>query len=124
MRSVVIQAGSIKIRARLLNTPTAERIWASLPIQASAQTWGGEVYFQAPVTSVTEPNARATVQPGEIAFWPEGDAIAIGFGPTPLSQTRNEIRCAGLCNIWAETLDDVRQFKSVHAGTDIVVRAV
>ncbi len=122
MREVVIQAGKVAIRARLLNTPTAERIWAALPIEASARTWGHEVYFDAPVTSATEPDARVVVQPGDIAFWPEGDAIAIGFGPTPLSRTRDEIRLAGPCNVWAEALDDVRQLKLVHAGAAITIR--
>ena len=121
MREVLIRAGEIAVRARLLDTPTAERIWAALPIVASARTWGAELYFEAAVTSERESDARETVKVGEIAFWPEGDAIAIGFGPTPLSRTKAEIRFAGPCNIWAEALDDVRQFKSVHAGEPITI---
>ncbi len=124
MREVVIRAGGVAIRARLLDTPTAARIWAALPIQASARTWGQEVYFDAPVSSAVEPDARVLVKAGEIAFWPEGDAIAIGFGPTPLSRTRSEIRFCSPCNIWAEALDDVRQFRSVHAGAVVSVEHV
>jgi hypothetical protein len=105
----------------LLDTPTAERIWAALPIESSARTWGGEVYFDAPVTSEAEPDARVTVKAGDIVFWPDGDAISIGFGPTPLSRTRGEIRMAGPCNVWAEALDDVRQLRSVHPGVVISV---
>ena len=121
MREVLIQAGDVAVRARLLDTPTAARIWAALPIQASARTWGAELYFEAAVTSEREANARETVKAGEIAFWPEGDAIAIGFGPTPLSRTKAEIRLASPCNIWAEALDDVRQFKAIHAGEPISI---
>lgn len=123
MRAVVIRSGAVEIHARLLDTPTAERIWAALPIQGSARTWGEEVYFEAPVSSDVEPDARTVIKAGEIAFWPEGEAIAIGFGPTPLSRTRREIRFTGPCNIWAETTDDVRQLKSVHAGAEISVFA-
>ncbi len=83
MREIVIRAGNVEIRARLLETPTAERIWAALPIYASARMWGHEVYFQAPVRTDAEPDARDVVSAGEIAFWPDEDAIAIGFGPTP-----------------------------------------
>jgi hypothetical protein len=121
MREVVIRAGDVAIRARLLNTPTAERIWAALPIQAAARTWGEEVYFDAPVSSDAEPDARIVVQAGDIVFWPAGDAIAIGFGPTPLSRTRDEIRLAGPCNVWAQAIDDVRQLKCVHPGVAISV---
>jgi len=121
MREVVISAGSVSVRARLLDTPTAARIWAALPIRASAQTWGAEVYFQTEITSGPEPNARDLIKPGEIAFWPDGDAIAIGFGPTPISRSKCEIRFVSPCNVWAEALDDVKQFKSVHAGETISV---
>lgn len=120
MREIVIQAGNVAIRARLLETPTAERIWAALPIYASARMWGQEVYFQAPVCTDAEPDARDVVSAGEIAFWPDGDAIAIGFGPTPMSR-RGEIRLASPCNIWALALDDVSRLKSVHAGEEVAV---
>ena len=62
MREILIRAGKVAIRARLLETPTAERIWAALPIHAQAQMWGHEVYFGAPVSSDCEPEAREVVQ--------------------------------------------------------------
>lgn len=121
MRKIVIRAGGVAIRARLLDTPTAERIWAALPIESAARTWGEEIYFDSPVSSAAEPDARVLVKAGDIVFWPDGDAISIGFGPTPLSKTRGEIRLAGPCNVWAQALDDVRQLKSVHPGVAISV---
>ncbi len=123
MRKIVIRAGGVAIRAKLLDTPTAGRIWAALPISASARTWGEEVYFDAPVGvgAGAEPDARVVCKAGDIVFWPDGDAIAIGFGPTPLSRTRDEIRLAGPCNVWAQALDDVRQLKTVHPGVAISV---
>lgn len=120
MREILIQAGKVAIRARLLETPTAERIWEALPIRAEAQMWGREIYFPAPVSSDREPEAREVVSAGEIAFWPDGNAIAIGFGPTPMSK-RGEIRMASPCNVWALALDDVSSLKSVHAGEDVTV---
>jgi hypothetical protein len=120
MREILIRAGKVAIRARLLETPTAERIWAALPIYGEAQMWGHEIYFRAPISSAPEPGARDVVNAGEIAFWPDGDAIAIGFGPTPVSR-KGEIRMASPCNIWAMALDDVSRLKSVHAGEDIAI---
>ncbi len=120
MREILIRAGDVAIRARLLETPTADRIWAALPIYASAQTWGEEVYFSAPMANAPEPDARDVVEPGEIAFWPDGVAIAIGFGPTPISRN-GEIRLASACNVWATAIDDVRQLRVVHSGERIAV---
>lgn len=120
MRELVIQIGQVSIRARLLNTPTANEIWNALPFNAKAQTWGREVYFNIPVASAREPDARDVVEPGEIAFWPDGDAIAIGFGATPISKN-GEIRLASPCNVWAEALDDVAALLDVHAGEQISV---
>ena len=48
-----------------------------------------------------EDNAKDIVNLGEIAFWIEGNSIAIGFGRTPVSKS-NEIRLAAIVNIWAD----------------------
>lgn len=120
MRHILIRAGNVAIRARLLATPTADRIWDALPICGLVQTWGKEVYFRTPITHDIEPDARQVVSKGEIAFWPDGDAIAIGFGATPISK-RGEIRFTSKCNVWAVAIDDVDQLKGVYPGEQVSV---
>jgi uncharacterized protein len=115
--------GSVTLDAETVDSLTARTITAALPLTGSALTWGEEVYFDVPVRAVREKDARAVVVPGEIAYWPEGHAIAIGFGRTPISEN-DETRLASPCNIWAKALSDVKVLAKVRAGTKIKVTAV
>jgi hypothetical protein len=115
--------GSVTLDAELLDTPTAKAIAAALPLKSSVLTWGQEVYFEVEVKVPREKGARAIVTPGEIAYWPEGPAIAVGFGRTPISQG-DETRLASPCNIFARALGDVRSLAAVKAGTKVSVTKV
>ena len=123
MRSIKMTIGSVVLEAELLNTPTAEAVWNALPFGSKANTWGEEVYFSTPIKVKRESDARDVVQAGELAFWVEGDSIAIGFGRTPVSRG-DEIRLAARTNIWGKAKGDVKQLKSVKAGAAIKVEKV
>lgn len=123
MARIRMTIGGVTLDAELLDTPTAKAIAAALPLKAQAMTWGEEVYFDVPVTVARGKDARAVVTPGEIAYWPEGPAIAIGFGRTPISQG-DECRLASPCNIFARALGDVKALRAVRSGAAIAVEAL
>ena len=123
MARIRFDFGSLTLDAELLDTPTARAIADALPLTSAALTWGEEVYFDVPVTVAREKDARAVVTPGEIAYWPQGPAIAIGFGRTPISQG-SECRLASPCNIFAKALGNVKVLGKVKTGTKVDVSLV
>ena len=122
MARIRFDFGTVTLDAELFDTPTARAIGAALPISSSALTWGEEVYFEVPVTVAREAQARAVVTPGEVAYWPDGPAIALGFGRTPISRG-DETRLASPCNIFGKALGDVKILAKVRAGAKVKVSA-
>ncbi len=123
MRKLKMTIGSVTITAEVFDTPTADAIYGALPFTSSAQRWGDEVYFATPVSAELEADARDVVEAGELAFWIEGNGVAIGFGPTPISIS-DEIRLAAPTNIWGRAVDDVRALASVEPGDPITLESV
>lgn len=89
-KHIKIKAGAIEAKARLNETDTAAKVLKTLPITAGVNIWGDEIYFAIPVSAELE-NGQETVSLGDIAYWPEGKALCIFFGRTPVSEG-DEIR--------------------------------
>jgi len=123
MRHLRLEIGPVTLTAELFETPTAEALWQAAPFDARANTWGEEVYFSTPVSAAREADARDVVEAGELAFWVEGDSIAVGFGRTPVSRG-DEIRLAAPVNIWGRTADDVTALSAVGDGAAIRVEKI
>ena len=119
-RKLKMIIGPVKIEAELFDTPTADAIYTKLPFTSTASTWGDEVYFSTPVHVRREADAKDVVEAGELAFWVEGDSIAIGFGPTPVSRGK-EIRLAARTNIWGKALGSLTDLRQVKDGDPIRV---
>lgn len=113
----------IVVSLRQEMTPTVEALMAVLPFSSRAQTWGDEVYFEAPFHTDIEHDARAEMQVGDVAFWPDGDAIAIFYGPTPASKGSSPVAYSP-CNIIGKVEGDPKVLRPVRQGTALDVLGV
>jgi hypothetical protein len=53
-------------------------------VTVDASRWGDELYFRTPV-DVPAGDARAEVPERAVAYWPQGNAVWLFWGPTPAS---------------------------------------
>jgi hypothetical protein len=91
---------------------------AVLPRDATANTWGEEVYFELPVATSLEAGATEVVEPGTVCYWVQGSSLALPFGRTPASKG-SECRLVTPCNVLGRLEGDPRQLKSVRQGMKI-----
>ncbi len=115
-----IVIGKYKFKIKFLNTKTANKIYESLPIVANVNFWGDEIYFFTSLNIDLEENAKDIITMGELAYWPNGNAIAIGFGPTPISRS-DEIRLADKCNIWGKTDFNLTKLRTIKNQEKITI---
>ena len=120
---VRISAGKVDLVAELRDTPTARALHEALPFEASAQTWGDEVYFSTPVSVKLEADAKQVVEPGTVCFWTEGDALALPFGRTSIS-TDDKPKLASRCNVLGKIVGDAKALAGIKAGARVRVEKV
>jgi hypothetical protein len=118
-----ITAGKVTLQAELRDTPTTQALAAALPFEASAQTWGDEVYFSTPVSAKLEADTKQVVEPGTVCFWTEGDALALPFGRTPIS-TDERPKLASRCNVLGSIIGDAKALAGIKAGAKVRVEKI
>lgn len=118
MPTLHITTGPVTVTAELNDSPTARLLWEALPIDGRANRWGDEIYFAIPVEADEEPEARAAVEIGEIAFWPPGNAFCIFWGPTPASRGSQPM-AASPVNVLGKIEGDAKQFDRIASGARV-----
>ncbi len=116
---VRIKAGTVELQAKLNETRTAKALLQILPIKASANTWGNEIYFDVPFNMEIE-NGKQVVEMGDVAYWPDGPCLCLFFGTTPASRA-DEIRPASAVTVVGKILSDPKVLKSVRSGAEVTV---
>lgn len=101
------------------NPKTKEAFVKAAPFESTAHRWGDEIYFSTPV-KLGQENAQETVDKGDVAYWPPGNALCIFFGPTPVSRP-GEIRPASPVNVFGRVIGDLERLKKVRSGEKVRV---
>jgi len=123
-RKIKIIAGIVTAEAVLnADSPTADAIWNALPLEASCNLWGDEIYFTIPVSLGLDRHAHEIVDKGDLGYWPDGPAFCIFFGPTPISSA-GVIRPASAVNIFGRICGNPEVFKQVPSHAPIRVEKV
>lgn len=120
---VTITVGAVRAEAVLNDSATARALAEALPLEGRASTWGDEIYFQTPVEAEIEHDARATLDVGELAYWPPGNALCIFFGPTPASGDDGVPAAASAVNPVGRIEGDPTLFRQAPHGAPIRVDA-
>ena len=115
-----ITAGSVIVTGQLNDTPTAAAVLDALPLEATGNRWGEEIYFEIPVNQPSSADARSDMEVGELASWPTGNAFCIFFGPTPVSEG-DVPRAASPVNPIGALSGDVAELSSVPDGATVRV---
>lgn len=121
-RKITITVDGATVHASLNDTDVAARIWNALPIDASANTWGDEIYFSIPVEAEEE-DGRDVVDLGDLGYWPPGNAFCIFYGRTPLSRG-DEIRPASPVTVIGRVEGSLSAFKQASPGDSIRIERV
>jgi hypothetical protein len=119
---IKIEIGTLSVEAELNDSATAKKVAEVLPITASFNTWGDEIYFTIPVEAELDETAREEVEMGYLGYWPTGNAFCIFFGQTPMSEP-GRIIPASAVNIIGRVIGDAVRFKEVVHEKEVILTA-
>ena len=121
--NIKITIDDLSVEGELNDSPTAQKVAEALPIKASFNTWGDEIYFSIPVDAELDESAREEVEMGDLGYWPTGKAFCIFFGQTPMSK-QGKIIPASAVNIIGKVIGDATRFKEVMHEREVIVKAL
>jgi hypothetical protein len=90
IQPILIVAGDVELRAELNDSDAAQAIYDSLPIVASGNRWGEEIYFEIPVGQPLSENATAEVAVGDLGYWPPAKRSASSSVAHPCPPTTSQ----------------------------------
>ena len=93
---------------------TVKAILDKLPIEVKINRWGDELYTDKTPIFAEEENAQSVVRPLDVAYWPEGNALCLFYGSTPITKSPDKILPYSPVNIVGRIItkdDNLEEFK-------------
>ncbi len=100
---------------------TVKAILEKLPIEVMINRWGDELYTEPTLVKVGTENAKSTVNLMDVAYWPQGNALCLFYGPTPIS-SGNEIKPYSPVNVIGRIIRKENIAKKVDDSTKVIIR--
>ena len=98
---------------------TCKSVLDSLPFSVNVHLWGEEIYTDESPIVQPEENAKELVELNDVAYWPNGRALCLFFGPTPIGE-KGEIKPYSPVNIIGKiTNPDKTILSTINEGMKI-----
>ena len=97
-------------------------ILENLPIEVNINKWGQELYTDRTPIVAQEENAKSEVGLLDVAFWPEGNALCLFYGPTPISKVGKIVPASPVNMVGRIVSDDNHIVDRVKNTSKIVVK--
>jgi uncharacterized protein len=106
---------------------TVQAILEKLPVEINITKWGDELYTERTQISANEENAKREVDYLDVAYWPEGNALCLFYGPTPISKdgqilAYSPVNIVGRINPHGNEKDDLLQ--EIKDNTKVIFKSV
>ncbi len=121
-QAIRISVGDVELEGLLNESACARAIAEALPLQSKFRAWGDEIYFDIPVDHGLERDAREEFEVGDLGYWPEGKALCVFFGPTPMSQGEKPVAYSRV-NLIGH-VQGAEGLRKVKEAGEIIVEAV
>ena len=115
---IVIHIGPVRLAAELDDTACAQAVAATLPIEAAPNEWGDEFYFEIPVALPPDGTSTTAVRAGDIGYWPPGRALALFYGPTPLSTGPDPVPASAV-NVVGRIAGDASELRTAKGARKV-----
>lgn len=106
---------------------TVQAILEKLPVEINITKWGDELYTERTQISANEEDAKREVDYLDVAYWPEGNALCLFYGPTPISKdgkilAYSPVNIVGRINPRGNEKDDLLQ--EIKDNTKVIFKSV